>query len=167
MNAQASLASAHAECPEAGVLSSSPHPALAAGERWYAVHTLPCNEARAEWHLGNQSFRTFLPKRRRTIRHARKLRTVEASFFPRYLFVVLDLSRHQWRSINGTYGVSRLVMCGDEPHPVPRGVVEALIASADAKSKPSGFSRTTRTRCSPAAKSCAQMVVNNFGAVAR
>lgn len=106
--------------------------ALSQGERWYAVHTLPLREAYAQGHLRNQAFRTFLPKRRKTIRHARKLRAVEAAFFPRYLFVVLDLARDQWRSVNGTYGVSRLVMRGDEPHPVPCGLVEALIATADA-----------------------------------
>jgi transcription elongation factor/antiterminator RfaH len=132
MNAQAVSTSTRAESSKIGVLSSSPSGALAEEERWYAVHTLPCNEARAEWHLGNQGFRTFMPKRRKTVRHARKMSTVDAPFFPRYLFVVLDPSRHQWRRINGTYGVSRLVMCGDMPHPVPRGVVEALVASVDA-----------------------------------
>jgi transcription elongation factor/antiterminator RfaH len=131
MNTQAISASARAEFPKIGVLSSSSM-TLAEGERWYAVHTLPCNETRAEWHLGNQGFRTFMPKRRKTVRHARKLSTVDAAFFPRYLFVVLDPSRHQWRCINGTYGVSRLVMRGDMPQPVPCGVVEALIASVDA-----------------------------------
>lgn len=106
--------------------------ALCDGERWYAVHTLPLREAYAQGHLRNQAFRTFLPKRRKTIRHARKLRAVEAAFFPRYLFIVLDLTRHQWRSVNGTFGVSRMVMRGDEPHPVPCGLVEALIEMADA-----------------------------------
>jgi transcriptional antiterminator RfaH len=101
-------------------------------ERWYVVHTLPLAEARAEDHLRRQGFRTFQPKRHKTIRHARRLRTVEAPFFPRYLFIVLDLAYHRWRSVNGTFGVSRLVMQGDQPHPVPRGVVEALIASSDA-----------------------------------
>jgi transcription elongation factor/antiterminator RfaH len=103
------------------------------GERWYAVHTLPFAEARAEGQLHNQRFRTFQPKRLKTVRHARRLKTVEAPYFPRYLFVVLDLGRHQWRKVNGTFGVSRLVMRGDQPHPVPRGVVEALIATADAR----------------------------------
>jgi len=101
--------------------------------RWFVAHTLPLSEARARAHLDNQGFRTFLPKRHKTIRHARKLSTVEAPFFPRYLFVILDLSRHQWRSVNGTVGVSSLVMQGDRPHPVPRGIVEALIASSDAR----------------------------------
>src|SRR5271155_2804100 len=102
-------------------------------ERWYAVHTLPFAEARAEGQLHRQGFRTFQPKRHKTVRHARRQSTVEAPFFPRYLFIVLDLARDQWRSVNGTFGVSRLVMWGDRPHPVPRGVVEALIAVADAR----------------------------------
>jgi transcription elongation factor/antiterminator RfaH len=101
-------------------------------ERWYAVHTLPFGEARAEAQLQRQEFRTFQPKRQKTVRHARRLSTVEVPFFPRYLFIILDLARHQWRSVNGTFGVSRLVMRGDQPLPVPRGVVEALIAAADA-----------------------------------
>jgi transcription elongation factor/antiterminator RfaH len=104
---------------------------LSDGQRWYAVHTLPFSEARAQGHLENQSFRTFLPRRRKTVRHARKMSTIEAPFFPGYLFVALDLTRHQWRSVNGTFGVSSLVMRGDRPHPVPRGVVETLIGSAD------------------------------------
>ena len=49
-----------------------------------------------------------------------------------YLFVVLDLTHHQWRSICSTVGVSSLVMQGDRPHPVPNGVVETLVASSDA-----------------------------------
>jgi transcriptional antiterminator RfaH len=109
--------------PQTGVFSNC--------ERWYAVHTLPFAEARAEGQLHRQGFRTFQPKRRKTVRHARRSNTVEAPFFPRYLFIVLDLAHHQWRKVNGTFGVSRLVMWGDQPHPVPRGVVEALIAAAD------------------------------------
>jgi transcriptional antiterminator RfaH len=104
---------------------------LALGERWFAVHTLPCDEARAQRNLEKQQFRTFMPKRLKTNRHARKMRTLEAPFFPRYLFVILDLQRDQWLKINSTFGVARLVMRGDEPHPVPGGIVEALIASSD------------------------------------
>jgi transcription elongation factor/antiterminator RfaH len=107
--------------------------ALADGARWYAVHTFAFAEMRAEVQLNRQGFRTFQPKRHKTVRHARKLSTVEAPFFPRYLFVLLDVARQRWRSVNGTFGVSRLVMRGDEPQPVPRGVVEALISAADAR----------------------------------
>lgn len=115
----------------AGNAVLSPSCGLLDGERWYAVHTLPFSETRAEAQLQRQRFRTFQPKRHKTIRHARKLSTIEAPFFPRYLFIVLDIARDRWRSVNGTFGVSRLVMRGEKPHSVPSGVVEALIAVAD------------------------------------
>ena len=105
--------------------------ALNAGERWYVVHTLPFAEKRAQAQLENQQFRTFLPKRQKTVRHARKLRTIIAPFFPRYMFVVLDLNRDRWRSVNGTFGVSSLVMSGELPCPVPSGIVESMLALAD------------------------------------
>jgi transcription elongation factor/antiterminator RfaH len=99
--------------------------------RWYAVHTQPNRELRAKSQLENQGYEVFLPRCLKTVRHARKLTNVAAPFFPRYLFVRLDLVQHRWRSVNGTFGVISLVMQGEKPHPVPRGVVEAMIASVD------------------------------------
>jgi transcription elongation factor/antiterminator RfaH len=99
--------------------------------RWYAVHTQPNRELRAKSQLENQGYEVFLPRCLKTVRHARKLTNVAAPFFPRYLFVRLDLVQHRWRSVNGTFGVSSLVMQGEKPHPVPRGVVEAMIAFVD------------------------------------
>jgi transcriptional antiterminator RfaH len=104
---------------------------LFAGQRWYVVHTLPVREIRARTHLENQGFVTFLPQRQKTVRHARKFKTVVAPFFPRYLFVVFDLMRDRWRSINGSMGVASLIMQGDLPQPVPVGVVETLQALMD------------------------------------
>jgi transcription antitermination factor NusG len=101
------------------------------GLRWYAAHTQPHREARSQVQLENQGFRTYLPKRLKTMRHARKLKTVTAPFFPCYVFVPLDLAQHQWRSVNGTFGVTSLIMAGERPHPVPCGVVEAMIAATD------------------------------------
>jgi transcription antitermination factor NusG len=103
-----------------------------AGERWYAVHTLSFAEKRAQVQLENQQFRTFMPKRLKTVRHARKLSTIVAPFFPRYLFIVLDLGRDRWRSVNGTFGVANLVMGGELPCPAPAGIVESMQALADA-----------------------------------
>jgi transcriptional antiterminator RfaH len=111
--------------------------ALTAGERWYVVHTLPYGEKRAQTQLQNQGFRVFLPKRHKTIRHARKLSTVVAPFFPRYLFVALNLGLHRWRSVNGTTGVASLVMGSELPCPVPSGIVESMLAL----SQPDGLLR--------------------------
>jgi transcription elongation factor/antiterminator RfaH len=99
--------------------------------RWFAVHTQPMRESLAQAQLQAQLFETFLPARLKTVSHARKLRTVVAPFFPRYLFVRIDPERQRWRAVNGTIGVVSLVMRGEAPQPVPRGVVEALDASAD------------------------------------
>src|SRR5262249_41285681 len=101
------------------------------GARWYAVNTLPHREYRAKQQLENQRYRVFLPQRMKTIRHARKLTNVQAPFFPRYVFIELDLHQHRWRSVNGTFGVATLVMQGERPHPVPHGIVETMIASVD------------------------------------
>ncbi len=109
-----------------------PDPARAGGPRWFAVHSLPHREVGAQQQLEYQGFQTFLPRNRKIRRHARKLDTVLAPIFPRYLFVNLDLDHDRWRSVNGTFGVAHLVMmAGDRPQPVPHGVVEALIAMTD------------------------------------
>ncbi len=107
--------------------------ALPGGPRWFAVYSLPHREAGAQRQLENQDFHTFLPRCLKARRHARRLETILAPVFPRYLFVVLDLDRDRWRSVNGTFGVARLVMTGDRPLPAPHGVVEALIALADGR----------------------------------
>jgi transcription elongation factor/antiterminator RfaH len=104
---------------------------LSGGARWYAVQCLSHREIGAASHLQNQNYQVFFPRRRKVRRHARKTETVLAPFFPGYLFVSLDLSRHRWRSVNGTYGVASLVMHSDRPAPVPMGVVEALQKSCD------------------------------------
>jgi transcriptional antiterminator RfaH len=98
----------------------------APGERWYVVHTQPHAETRAILHLERQGYLIFCPRTRKTMRHARKATRTLAPLFPNYLFVRLDVARDQWRSVNGTRGVVRLIMQGETPQPVPRGIVEAL-----------------------------------------
>jgi transcriptional antiterminator RfaH len=106
--------------------------ALAQSERWFLAHTQPKSEWKAELHLGAQGFRTYLPQIQKTIRHARKLSTVRAPLFPRYLFVILNLERDRWLSVRSTVGVSRLFTTQDgRPVPVPAGIVESLIEQSD------------------------------------
>ena len=103
-------------------------PALVANERWYLVHALPKSEVKARFHLEAQGFRVFLPQVQKTVRHARQLRTVCSPLFPRYLFVLLDLSRDRWLSVRSTVGVASLFTHQDgRPAPVPVGIVEALL----------------------------------------
>lgn len=104
---------------------------LSRSERWYVVRTLAQRERHAVQQLTNQNYRAFLPLHLKNRRHARKVETISAPLFPRYLFVILDLTRDRWRSINGTFGVERLLMCTGGPQPVPPGLVENLMLSAD------------------------------------
>jgi transcriptional antiterminator RfaH len=79
--------------------------------------------------LSAQGFHNFLPRHLKTVRHARKLRTVNAPLFPRYIFVALNLEIDPWRGVERTIGVSNLVSALDRPLPVPVGVVETLMLS--------------------------------------
>lgn len=101
------------------------------GSRWYVVQTQPGREAYAVEQLRRQSFSVFFPRRRKMVRHARRIEERAASYFPGYAFVALDLGSTPWRAINGTYGVRSLVMAGDQPAAVPQGFVEGLRALAD------------------------------------
>jgi transcriptional antiterminator RfaH len=105
--------------------------ALEGNERWYLVHTHPHSERKAALHLGVQGFKTHFPQIQKTIRHARRLMTVRAPLFPRYVFLILDLGRDRWLSVRSTVGVSSLFTCEERPVPVPQGVVEALVARTD------------------------------------
>jgi transcription antitermination factor NusG len=105
---------------------------LALHERWYLVQTLPRSEGKARFHLGAQGFQAYVPEYFKTVRHARKLRTVKAPVFPGYAFVRFDLTRDRWLCIRSTIGVARLLSHRDgRPIPVPAGVVESLIRSSD------------------------------------
>ena len=104
---------------------------LSLGERWFVAQTLHHREKLAALHLSAQGFRNFLPRFRKTVRHARQLREVIAPVFPSYIFLILDPERDRWRSINGTFGVARLVSAHGRPVPLPSGTVEAMIAAMD------------------------------------
>ncbi|MEM7300500.1 MAG: transcriptional activator RfaH [Pseudomonadota bacterium] len=94
--------------------------------RWYVASTQPSREKLALQNLKNQDFQTFLPLRRKTVRHARKLMNRSTPFFPGYVFIRMDAGQQRWRPINGTLGVRQLILSGNEPQPVPFGVVERL-----------------------------------------
>jgi transcriptional antiterminator RfaH len=94
--------------------------------RWYVVQTQPHAEAKAATHLGRQGFDTYLPRILKRRRHARRVDTVAAPLFPRYMFVVVDVAAQRWRAIQSTVGVSRLVCNGERPAPISTQVIDEL-----------------------------------------
>ncbi|KUM26155.1 transcription antiterminator NusG [Mesorhizobium loti] len=116
----------HNRHPEPPAKSRDGEPA-----RWCVVQTHQHCESLAERHLISQNFRTYLPKRKRTVRHARTVRTVSSAYFDCYLFVSLAVHQQSWYPINSTVGVRKLIMSKGMPIPAPYGVVESLISATD------------------------------------
>ena len=94
--------------------------------RWYVVQTQPHAESRAQEHLRRQGFTTYLPRLRKSRRHARKTEKVSRPLFPRYMFVLIDTTHQGWHAIRSTFGVSSLVGGESGPMPLRDGVIEAL-----------------------------------------
>jgi transcriptional antiterminator RfaH len=95
---------------------------------WYAVNTHPHSEKRAQDNLNRQGWTCFCPLITRTHRVGRRLSSRPSPLFPGYLFVSFDPSRSQWRSIDSTFGVRRIVKACDTPTRLPAGIVEAFQA---------------------------------------
>ncbi len=93
---------------------------------WYVVQTQANAEMKAVSHLQRQGFTTYLPRTLKRRRHARRIETLPAPLFPRYLFVAIDMATQRWRSIQSTIGVSRLVCNGNEPASVDHDVIDRL-----------------------------------------
>lgn len=94
--------------------------------RWFVARTHAHAETKASLNLMRQGFQSYLPRYLKRRRHARKVETVVAPLFPRYLFVAVDIATQRWRSICSTIGVAQFVCNGSEPAAVPIGIVEAL-----------------------------------------
>ena len=96
--------------------------------KWYVVYTHPLKEGLAKTELLQQEFDVFLPLYQTTVRHARKITTVEKPLFPRYMFVRIDIDNHQWRSVNGTRGVVSLMTQNNKPVSVRDTIIDILQA---------------------------------------
>jgi len=100
-------------------------------DAWYVVQTQVNAEAKAARNLVRQGFEIYLPRYLRRRSHARKIEKVAAPLFPRYLFVRIDMATQRWRSIQSTFGVSRLVCNGPDPAPIAQQILSSLKARED------------------------------------
>lgn len=84
-------------------------------------------------HLHRQGFHSFCPRLRKMRSHARKREQVLVPLFPNYIFVCFDADLQPWRSINGTWGVKRLVGSERErPQPMPQAAMDCIIGRCNA-----------------------------------
>lgn len=93
---------------------------------WYAVHTQPNSEWKAQQHLTRQGFDVYIPRFLKRRSHARKIDWIPAPLFPRYLFVGMDIEQKRWRAIQSTVGVSYLLCFGGQPLEVLPVIVDDL-----------------------------------------
>ncbi len=102
---------------------------------WFLAQMKPNCANIAEKNLKRQGFNTFLPLEEETRQRNGKFITAMRPLFPGYIFVAFDVARGLWRTVNSTYGITRLVSFGKEPTPVPRDLVSHLMLRCDAKGK--------------------------------
>ncbi len=98
---------------------------------WYAVYTQPRGEAIAGENLQRQGFEVLLPMYLKRRSHARRIDTVPAPLFPRYLFASFDAEKSGWRTIRSTRGVIDLVRSGLDPVPVSQAIVDEIRCRQD------------------------------------
>ena len=92
---------------------------------WYCIVTNPGCQRRVELALYAMGLRTFLPKLKRWISHARVKRAVERPLLARYLFV--EATDRDFERIRQTPGVESIVSINGSPAPLPRAAIEALL----------------------------------------
>lgn len=97
-----------------------------AAPQWYAVLAHAHSESKAVAHLERQGFQTYFPRYLKRRRHARRVDTVAAPLFPRYLFVAIDIATQRWRAVQSTFGVVGIVRNGESLAAVPPQVIGAL-----------------------------------------
>ena len=93
---------------------------------WFLAQLKPNSHNIAQRNLVRQGFETFLPMQDETKRVREKFVTHLRPLFPGYIFIALDMLQGQWRSVNSTAGITRLVSLGAAPTPVPSGLLRAL-----------------------------------------
>lgn len=101
------------------------------GGAWYVIQTHVNAETKAARNLERQGFSIYLPRYLKRRSHARKVETVPAPLFPRYMFVWIDIETQRWRSVQSTFGVSQLVLNGSDPAPLAPQVISCLKARED------------------------------------
>ena len=77
-------------------------------------------------NLERQHFVAYCPMVRKRLRHARRVYEGLRPLFPGYVFVEVNPSLQQWRSLLSTYGVRSVVRCGEQLTFVEGAFIDSL-----------------------------------------
>ncbi len=105
---------------------------VAENSHWFIVQLKPNGFERAKKNFARQHFKTFMPMQEISISRRGRLTETIRPLFPGYLFVQISPTMPDWRAVNNTYGVSRLVsLGGGRPTEVRSDLMNALRMSCD------------------------------------
>ena len=99
-----------------------------AGPCWFVVVTNPRCLLRAQLDLDAAGYRTFTPKTRKWVTHARVKKAVEKPILSRYLFVEVDYPRQSFGAVRMCNGVETILSHQGIPAAVPSRYVEDLLS---------------------------------------
>lgn len=85
--------------------------------RWAIAITQPMSERKALANCHRQGFYTFAPKIAVRYPVGGRMIARHEALFPSYIFVLVVSA---WHSLLGTFGISSLIMAGDQPAFVPQ-----------------------------------------------
>lgn len=96
---------------------------------WYLAQLKPGGLVRATENLARQGVVSFMPRREVTQRRRGRMERIRRPLFPGYLFVRVPPRTLPWRTVNSTFGVSRLIGFGAAgPAQVPEALMAGLFA---------------------------------------
>lgn len=99
---------------------------------WYLVMSKPRQEERAFDNLSRQGYPCYLPKVNVEKIRDGKVQLKQEPLFPRYVFIQLSSTEHNWGPIRSTLGVSTLVRFGIDFAKVPTSVIDGIQSFAEA-----------------------------------
>ena len=82
----------------------------------------------AQRNLVQQGFETFLPFIETTKLKGKIFITEEKPLFPGYIFVSSNLKNLTWRTVNSTYGISKVIRFGDKPSMISSNIMNVFKA---------------------------------------
>jgi transcriptional antiterminator RfaH len=99
-------------------------------KKWLLAYTKPGSELEAQKNLENQGFKTLLPMISSVSRKDSKSYRVNP-MFPRYVFILVDLKKENWNTINSTIGVTNLITFGNKLSFVPEDAIHKIYSYLD------------------------------------
>ena len=98
-------------------------------QHWYLLYCKPKQELRAQQHLANQGFTSFVPLITLDKLRGGKWQQVTEPLFPRYLFLhISNAEQLNFRAIRATRGITDFVRFGSVLATVPDQLIQQLTA---------------------------------------